>query len=134
MKTEYELSNYGISEDKLRANWEEQERLEKQRVDYIGSQRELQFKHHSFPTRPNETADGEPVHKIHQEQDLWMQYDEKNGTATYNRPAKSMTRLEIMNAQSELKDIEGSIKGLVNQFKQLEARKQQLRTMLGLQD
>lgn len=83
-------------------------------------------------THPTETEEGQPFYKTHQEQELWMTADEKYGRATYNRPAKNLTTLEVQNLRSELKDVEGEMKGIVSRFKEYEARRKQIRQLLGL--
>lgn len=132
--TDYPASSYEISEDLIRKGWEQEEQVRKQREEVIQKEREERDK--LFPqhtrTHPTETEDGQPFYKTHQEQELWMAADEKYGGATYNRPAKNLTTLEVRNLRSELKDVEGDMKGIVSEFKQCEARRKQIRQLLGL--
>ena len=121
-------------EELRRKGWEEEERIQRQREEVTRSEREQRdklFPQHTV-TRLEETESGQPFYKTHQEQQLWMAQDEKYGNATYNRPVKQLTTLEIRNLRSELKDMNGNIKELVDRFKLYEARKKEIEQMLGI--
>lgn len=132
--TDYPASDYEISEDLIRKGWEQEERVRKQREEAV--QREREERDKLFPqhtrTHPTETEDGQPFYRTHQEQELWMAADENYGRATYNRPVKQLTTLEVRNLRNELKDVEGEMKGIVSRFKQCETRRKHVRQLLGL--
>ena len=136
MSTKYPEYNYTTSEDLIRKGWEQQEQAEKEIDRRAEEERERIAKQYpqSTWTRQHETVEGEPFYKTHQQQEMWMAADEKYGRATYDRPQKQLTTLEIHNLRSELKDLNGLIKGVVKEFKQLEARKKQIEVTLGIKE
>lgn len=127
-----------ISDEKIRESWAEQERLDRQREEYIKEQKEKIARQHPQFSHLNqtktETETGETFYKTHQEQELWMAADEKNGDATYNNAPKKLTTLEIRNLRSELKDLEGDINHVVKRFQQLDSRKKYIEKTLGISE